>query len=71
MIEIIGEAASRLSDPARSRIPAVPWVDVIAMRNRLVHGYYDINLRTVIDTVRDDLPPLLAAIKSAIGDTGP
>ncbi|USO00329.1 MAG: DUF86 domain-containing protein [Phycisphaeraceae bacterium] len=65
-IEIVGEAASRVTEATREQIPAIPWADVVAMRHRLVHGYYDINLRTVWDTVNDDLPPLIEAIRSMI-----
>ena len=57
-IEIIGEAATRLSDEARAASPAIPWADVIGMRNRLVHVYFDIDLDRLWDTVQQDLPPL-------------
>lgn len=42
-IEIVGEAASRVSADARAAMPGVPWSAVIGMRNRLVHAYFDIN----------------------------
>ena len=60
-IEIVGEAASRLSDEARDELPDVPWPDVIGMRNRLVHGYYDINLNILWKTI-EDLPFLVYSI---------
>jgi uncharacterized protein with HEPN domain len=59
LIEIIGEAASRLSEPTRQRYADVPLPSIIAMRNRLVHGYFEIDLDRVWDTVADDLPPLI------------
>ncbi len=65
-IEIVGEAASRISEPTRESISDIPWLDVIGMRNRLIHGYYDINLQTVWDTVQDDLPPLIASLRAAL-----
>ena|SRR5437867_2048738 len=64
-IEIIGEAASRLSDEACAELPDVPWPDVIGMRNRLVHGYYDINLNILWKTI-EDLPFLVYAMKRAL-----
>jgi len=42
-VEIIGEAASRLSAEARAAAPAVPWVQITGMRNRLIHAYFDID----------------------------
>lgn len=43
-IEIIGEAACQVSSETRSQIPEVPWEDIIGMRHRLVHAYFDIDL---------------------------
>lgn len=56
--EIVGEAATGVSTETRSRSPEVPWPDIIGMRNRLIHAYYDIDLDRVWDTLKDDLPPL-------------
>ena len=61
-IEIIGEAAARLSDETKVAIPGIPWVDVIGMRNRLVHVYFDIDLERLWDTVQQDLPQLAAEL---------
>ncbi|MGH7016684.1 MAG: HepT-like ribonuclease domain-containing protein [Caulobacteraceae bacterium] len=62
-VQIIGEAASKLSTKTREDIPTVPWSDIIFMRNRLVHAHFDINRDLVWRTVKDDLPPLLAALE--------
>lgn len=43
-IEIIGEAAARVGEETRNRHPSLPWADMVWMRNRLVHGYFDIDL---------------------------
>ena len=64
LIEIIGEAANRVSENTRKLIPSVPWPLLIAMRNRLIHGYFDIDADRVWDTMVNDLPPLVAAIKA-------
>jgi uncharacterized protein with HEPN domain len=66
-IEIIGEAASRVSPPGRSETLAIPWPDIVSMRNRLIHAYFEINLDLVWDTVVDDLPPLIAALEKVPG----
>lgn len=65
-IEIIGEVAARLSDETRSAIPAIPWADVIGMRNRLVHVYFDIDLERLWDTVQQDLPRLAKALEPVL-----
>ncbi len=69
-IEIIGEAASRVSADTRSRFPQIPWADIVAMRNRLIHAYFDIDLDLVLATVESDIPSLLAAVESALDDQG-
>jgi uncharacterized protein with HEPN domain len=58
-IEIIGEAASRTSKEIRCQYPQIPWMDIITMRNRLIHAYFDINLDILWNTVTQDLPPLI------------
>ena len=69
-IEIVGEAASRVLPDTRERIPGIPWQDIIGMRNRLIHAYYDIDLDRVWDTVVDDLPALVAELESALPADG-
>jgi uncharacterized protein with HEPN domain len=68
-IEIIGEAATKVSSEARSAIASLPWPNIIGMRNRLIHAYFDIDLDRVWDTIVDDLPPLIAELKRHFGDT--
>ena len=53
--EIIGEAANRLSDTVRAK-PEVPWTKIIAFRNRLIHGYWSVDLHLVWDVITHDLP---------------
>ena len=67
-VEIIGEAAGRISDDARASIPSIPWADVIGMRNRLVHVYFDIDLDRLWDTVQQDLPPLAEALEGTLAE---
>ena len=55
-VELIGEAASRVSKGSRNEYPEIPWKDIVAMRNRLIHVYFDIDLDRIWDTVTDDLP---------------
>ena len=57
-IMIIGEAANLLTKDFRERHPAVPWRDIVDMRNALVHGYITTNASLVWDTFTNDLPSL-------------
>jgi uncharacterized protein with HEPN domain len=57
-IEIIGEAARGVSDKVRDAHPEVPWRVITDMRNRMTHGYFDIDLEIVWNTVTRDLPKL-------------
>jgi uncharacterized protein with HEPN domain len=65
-VEIIGEAASTITKEFRDKHKEIPWANIIAMRNRLIHVYFDIDLDRVWDTVTDDLPPLIAALEKTI-----
>ena len=64
-VEIIGEAAYQVSQTERNQLPNIPWDDIIGMRHRLVHAYFDINLDILWRTVQDDPPPLIAELERA------
>jgi uncharacterized protein with HEPN domain len=65
-IEIIGEAAYQISPITREQLKDIPWDDIIGMRHRLVHAYFDINLDILWRTVQDDLPALIATLEPLI-----
>jgi len=65
-IEIIGEAATRVSAELKTGHPEVPWADIIGMRNRLVHAYFEIDLVRVCDTLAADLPPLINQLEAIL-----
>lgn len=65
-IEIIGEAASKVSEEARSTHQEIPWRVIVAMRNRLIHGYFDVDLDRVWGTVTRNLPPLIEALEKIV-----
>jgi uncharacterized protein with HEPN domain len=65
-LEILGEAASKVSAEASARFPAIPFVKIVAMRNRLIHAYFDVDLDIVWTTVSEDLPALLPALDRAL-----
>jgi uncharacterized protein with HEPN domain len=65
-IEIMGEAASKVTKESRDIHPDVPWLNIIGMRNRLIHVYFDIDLDRVWDTITDDLPPVIAVLERIV-----
>ncbi len=62
-IEVIGEAASKISSSFQNVHPEIPWPEIVGMRNRLVHGYFEINVARVWKTVIEDLPGLIEALE--------
>jgi uncharacterized protein with HEPN domain len=66
LLEIVGEAAARLSPETRDRHPSIPWPDIIGLRNRLIHGYDIVDFDILWDIVNDDLPPLIAQIREIV-----
>lgn len=65
-VEIVGEAAGRIGEEARARHPRIPWAQIVAMRNRLVHGYFDMDLDQIWKTITEDLPPLITELEAAL-----
>ena len=66
LLEVIGEAASRVSPETRQRFPDIPWPLVIGIRNRLIHGYDTVDLDVVWKTVKGSLPPFILALEKAL-----
>ncbi|MHB1157529.1 MAG: HepT-like ribonuclease domain-containing protein [Phycisphaerales bacterium] len=64
-IEVIGEAARMVSQPAREQLPTVPWHQIVGMRHRIVHVYFDIDLKLVWEVVARDLAPLIKALRAS------
>jgi uncharacterized protein with HEPN domain len=65
-IEIVGEAASKVSTECCESLPQIPWSNIIGMRNRLIHAYFDINLDILWKTITEDLPPLVAELEKIL-----
>lgn len=66
-LEIIGEAVKRLSEPTKAQRPEIPWKQIVAMRDRLTHAYFGVDLALVWRVVDRDLQPLETAIRALIG----
>ena len=65
-LEMIGEAARRVSESTRTRISTVPWQRLVSMRNFLIHDYDNVDLSIVWDTVQTDLPSLISALEAHV-----
>ncbi len=62
LLEIIGEAAWRVPDEVRSASPAVPWGEIIGLRNRLIHGYDSVDLDILWQILQHDVPSLISEL---------
>jgi uncharacterized protein with HEPN domain len=65
-LEVIGEAAGRVSSDTTTKYPDLPWNKMVSMRNIMIHEYDDVDLTIVWDTVQNDLPSLVALLEPLI-----
>ena len=65
-IEILGEAAYQICEITRDQLQGIPWDDIIGMRHRLVHAYFDINLDVLWRTVEEDLPAIVSRLRPRV-----
>ncbi|MBM3119786.1 MAG: DUF86 domain-containing protein [Chloroflexi bacterium] len=70
LIETIGEAAKAISETIRERYAEIPWDLIIGTRNRLAHGYIDVDLDIIWAIVTTDLPPLIAQLEHIVKQEG-
>jgi uncharacterized protein with HEPN domain len=68
LLEVVGEAASRIPAEFRDEHPEIPWFGVIGLRNRLIHGYDDVDYDIVWRILTDDIVPLAKVLEEAIAD---
>ena len=66
LVEIIGEAANRVPEDFQEDHPEIPWAQIIGMRNRLIHGYDDVDLNFLWSVVQDDLPGLIVQLEKLL-----
>jgi uncharacterized protein with HEPN domain len=71
LLEIVGEAATRVSTDVRTAYPTIPWQPIADTRNRLIHGYYDVDLDIVWTILQDDLPSLIAELEPIVASVPP
>lgn len=68
-IQIIGEASARLSEDLRKNYPEIPWGQIVAMRNIIVHRYFSVDTIEIWNTVKNDLPELKDKIQMILNKT--
>jgi len=66
-LEIMGEAAKRLSPDVRRANPTIRWQDIAGMRDKLIHHYFGVDLKVVWETARRDVPALKLEISRLLG----
>ena len=64
LLEIAGAAANSLSDELKEQHPEIPWSQITATRNRLIHGYFDVDLNVVWRIVSEDVPILVNHLRA-------
>ena len=64
LLEIVGEAAGRVSEQTQTEYPAIPWSQIISLRNRLIHGYDSVDMDVLWKILSHDLPSLIEALKT-------
>jgi len=69
LLEIIGEAARSLSHEIKDKNPQIPWKQISGTRDRLIHGYFDVDLDIIWNIVNRDLPPLIEELEKILSET--
>lgn len=69
-IEVIGEAAKKVPLEFRNAHPQIPWREITATRDKLIHEYFGINHRIIWNTVKEDLPVLIVELENILRDLG-
>jgi uncharacterized protein with HEPN domain len=66
LVQVIGEAARRVSAEGQQAYPEIPWREIIGMRNRIVHDYLGVDEDVVWEVARNDLPSLIAVLERIV-----
>lgn len=69
-LAVIGEAAVRICPETRSRDDSIPWIQIVGMRNRLIHAYFDIDHDEIWKAVKEDLPTLISRLQTILNSGG-
>ncbi len=66
LLEVIGEAAKTVSSTTRQTYPGIAWKEIAGTRDRLIHGYFDVDLDIVWQIIAVDLPPLISQLEKIV-----
>lgn len=66
IIEVIGEASKHIPSSIRNQYPQIPWSGVARMRDKLIHGYFGVDIEVVWETLQQDLPPMVDCLKRIV-----
>ena len=67
LLEVVGEAASRIPKEDQNKYVGIPWPQIVGLRNRIIHGYDDVNFDIMWEIIVEDLPPLIAELEKILG----
>jgi uncharacterized protein with HEPN domain len=65
-LEVMGEAARNLSEDLRNEYPEIPWRQMIGLRNRMIHAYFNVDLQIIWEIVQGDIPDLKQKMKQIL-----
>ena len=68
VLEVIGDASKRVPDSLKGKYPEIPWKDVAGTRDKLIHGYFNVDLEVVWYSLVEDLPPLRRTVARMLED---
>ncbi|MDQ1262885.1 MAG: hypothetical protein QG575_2066 [Euryarchaeota archaeon] len=68
-LEVMGEAARNLSEGLLNEYPKIPWRQMISLRNRMIHAYFNVNLQIIWEIVQDDVPKIKENITNILDNT--
>lgn len=69
-LEVIGEAVNKIPSEIRSGIPDIPWSDIVGLRNKVIHEYFDVNIPIIWETATKDIPVFQKQVRSVIRALG-
>lgn len=70
-LETIGEAAAKVSIHQQIEHPEIPWREIIGLRHKLVHDYFEVDLKKIWETLQVDLPQLIRMLKAIVPSSEP